>query len=202
MRIFRTHDRHQVGRDVYGGVVGKANARAVLARNPRARQNGLALREQEGVGFSVGLFRTEPLQGAGFRVRFVANFHQKRVFRAVFGKRNVQRSAQNRVWGSQCERSRFTVHHHFPNGQSVRVQNQGVCVGFRGNFPGGTAQQLVRIQVYVEKQVQMVHPGLIRLRKGVYVFFEGHFGGIGSAGGSQKQGRAGGEGSNSSHGPK
>ena len=86
-------------------------------------------------------------------MRLVSYFHPKRVFRSVFGQGNAQGSTQNGVWGTQHIGSGLPVHPNALHGQSVRIQNEGVRVGFCRNVPQSNAPQLFGIKINIQRQI-------------------------------------------------
>ena len=72
--VLRAHHRHQVRGHADGRVVGRADAGAVLAGDPAARQDRLGLGEQERLP-RRRLLRAEPLQGGGPLGRGVVDDH-------------------------------------------------------------------------------------------------------------------------------
>ena len=59
------HEGRQLGGGGDGGGVGRLDGGRVLAGQHGPRVNGLALREDVGLGLAGGLGRTEPLEGGG-----------------------------------------------------------------------------------------------------------------------------------------
>ena len=156
--VFGTHERQQVRRHAHRGLVGEADARRVLARQPGARQNGLRLREQERLR-TGRLGRGQPLQSGRGGRRAVRNAHG----RAARRQAHAQGLAQHRVGGAEGVSGRCLgagAVHSFDrsDGQVAHVENDfGPGTGV-GQLPGGGAGQFTPVEINHEVERQVAHP--------------------------------------------
>ena len=131
------HHRRQLGGDGDAGVVALADAGRVLRGDPRPREDGLPLREEERVPLPRRLLRREPLQRAGVRTRPVADDDPPRL-----GQPHDERPAQHGVRRAELPRQRLTGGVRHPlDVQAARVEDDLVGAGGGLHVQRGRALQ-------------------------------------------------------------
>ncbi len=119
--VLRAHHDGESGRRANARVISDADPRRVLQRNPRAREDRLALREEERRPAVGGLLGREPLQRVGARGRPVVNRHRA----IVRSELDRERRADDRRFLTQREFPRVVVRaEHGLDRESLRIENE------------------------------------------------------------------------------
>ena len=104
---FGAHHHREVGGRGDAGVIGLANAGAVLRRHPGAGQDRLALAEQIGLLTARRLLRAEPLKGGRVRAGRIVDDDAARLSRRQGREADGQRLAKDRIVGARLELQRL-----------------------------------------------------------------------------------------------